>query len=185
VTAPACCRGRHRWPHRDECLGDGIDVDAVDVGRSRLSADRWACSYDRPVVLDAQFSTANSSWAQPRDAVVVAEDAGFDAVWVLDHLSGAVFGGDSMFECFTPLGAFAAVTSRIRLGSLVANVANAANVANVANRNPGVLTVAAATLQEISGGRLLLGLGAGASPQGRFASSRLSLSSWIRASAAL
>src|SRR6266851_9138452 len=78
-----------------------------------FSADRWARSYDRPMVVDVQFRTGNSSWAQLRDAVVVAEDAGFDAVWVLDHLSGAVFGGGSMFECFTQLGAFAAVTSRI------------------------------------------------------------------------
>lgn len=60
-----------------------------------------------------------------------------------------------MLECFSVLSAWAAVTSRIGLGTLVANVAN---------RHPGLLANAACTVQEISGGRLTLGLGAGAAP---------------------
>jgi alkanesulfonate monooxygenase SsuD/methylene tetrahydromethanopterin reductase-like flavin-dependent oxidoreductase (luciferase family) len=57
-----------------------------------------------------------------------------------------------VLECWTTLAALAAVTDRVMLGPLVLNVAN---------RRPGVLATMAATLQEVSGGRLLLGLGAG------------------------
>ena len=112
------------------------------------------------MVVDVQFLAADCSWPQLREAAIVSDESGFGAVWVLDHLSGNVFGGDTMFECFTLLGALAAVTTRMQLGSLVANVTN---------RHAGLLAVAAATVQEISGGRFILGLGAGASPESRFA----------------
>jgi alkanesulfonate monooxygenase SsuD/methylene tetrahydromethanopterin reductase-like flavin-dependent oxidoreductase (luciferase family) len=72
----------------------------------------------------------------------------------------------SMPECFTLLGALAAITSTINIGPLVANVGN---------RHPGVLANAAATVQNISGGRLVLGLGAGASPTSTFAAEQLAL----------
>jgi len=71
-----------------------------------------------------------------------------------------------MPECFTLLGALAAITSTINIGPLVANVGN---------RHPGVLASAAATVQNISGGRLILGLGAGASPTSTFAAEQLAL----------
>jgi len=64
------------------------------------------------------------------------------------------------------LGALAAITSTINIGPLVANVGN---------RHPGVLANAAATVQNISGGRLILGLGAGASPTSTFAAEQLAL----------
>lgn len=67
----------------------------------------------------------------------------------------------TMPECFTTLGALAATTSRIGLGSLVVN-AGLRNAALVAN--------SAATVQNISGGRFILGLGAGASRTSTFAS---------------
>jgi alkanesulfonate monooxygenase SsuD/methylene tetrahydromethanopterin reductase-like flavin-dependent oxidoreductase (luciferase family) len=127
------------------------------------------------VVVDIQFLAADCSWHQLRDATLVAEESGFGAVWVLDHLSGNVFGGESMFECFTLLGALAAVTTRLRVGSLVANVTN---------RHAGLLAVAAATAQEISGGRFILGLGAGASPESRFAAEQHTLGITIPASVA-
>lgn len=66
----------------------------------------------------------------------------------------------TMPECFTVLGALAASTSTIGLGSLVVNVGN---------RHPGLLANAAATVQNISRGRFILGLGAGASPNSTFA----------------
>jgi alkanesulfonate monooxygenase SsuD/methylene tetrahydromethanopterin reductase-like flavin-dependent oxidoreductase (luciferase family) len=127
------------------------------------------------VVVDVQFLAADCSWPQLRDAAIAADESGFGAVWVLDHLSGNVFGGDTMFECFTLLGALAAVTTRLQLGSLVANVTN---------RHAGLLAVAAATAQEISGGRFILGLGAGASPVSRFAAEQHTLGIEIPASVA-
>lgn len=86
------------------------------------------------------------------DAAQAAEAAGFDGLWTWDHLAGQVHGESGVLECWTVLSALAARTRRVTLGPLVLNVAN---------RRPGVLAVAAATLQQVSGGRLILGLGAG------------------------
>jgi alkanesulfonate monooxygenase SsuD/methylene tetrahydromethanopterin reductase-like flavin-dependent oxidoreductase (luciferase family) len=83
---------------------------------------------------------------------VAAEEAGFGGVWVYDHLAGSVHGRDRVLECWTTLTAIAARVPRIMVGPLVLNVAN---------RPAGTLAVMAATLQEFSGGRLLLGVGAG------------------------
>jgi alkanesulfonate monooxygenase SsuD/methylene tetrahydromethanopterin reductase-like flavin-dependent oxidoreductase (luciferase family) len=107
------------------------------------------------VILDVQFNSATTPWPAMRDAVWAAEDAGFGAAWVVDHMAGQVMRGSSMLECFTLTGALAASTSTIGVGTLVANVWN---------RSLGALAVAAATAQEISGGRFWLGIGAGASP---------------------
>jgi len=71
-------------------------------------------------------------------------------VWLYDHLAGSVHGRDWVLECWTTLTAIAATVPRIMVGPLVLNVAN---------RPAGTLAVMAATLQELSGGRLLLGIG--------------------------
>ncbi len=90
-----------------------------------------------------------------RDAARGAEQAGFDGVWTWDHLQGGgEVGPAPVPECWTVLSALAEATSRVMLGPLVLNVAN---------RPAGVLANMAATLQEVSDGRLLLGLGAGGS----------------------
>jgi alkanesulfonate monooxygenase SsuD/methylene tetrahydromethanopterin reductase-like flavin-dependent oxidoreductase (luciferase family) len=82
-----------------------------------------------------------------------AEEAGFDSIWVGDHLLYRDEGPErGPLEAFTLLAAVAAATSRIRLGPLVACTAF---------RHPPILAKMAATLDEISGGRLTLGLGAG------------------------
>ena len=105
--------------------------------------------------IDIQLNPATERWESIRDGLLVAEDAGFGTAWVFDHFAGNVLRGNTMIECFTLLGAMAAATTRIGLGTLVVNVAN---------RNPGVMAISAASVQEISGGRLILGLGAGAAP---------------------
>jgi len=90
-----------------------------------------------------------------RTAALAAEEAGFDGLWTWDHLRDPDGGsGPGVPEAWTVLTALAEVTRRISLGPLVLNVAN---------RHPGVLANMAATLQAVSGGRLLLGLGAGGS----------------------
>jgi alkanesulfonate monooxygenase SsuD/methylene tetrahydromethanopterin reductase-like flavin-dependent oxidoreductase (luciferase family) len=83
-----------------------------------------------------------------------AEDAGFDTLWLGDHLLYRYEDGTSRgpWEVWTMLAAIAASTSRIRLGPLVAATAFHA---------PPMLAKLAATVDEISGGRLILGLGAG------------------------
>jgi len=93
------------------------------------------------------------------EAAKVAEHAGFDGVWIYDHFSGATLGGGSISDPWPLLGAIAEATSRISLGPLVANVTV---------RHPAHIAVAAATLQDLSGGRFFLGLGAGAGPGSPF-----------------
>ena len=83
-----------------------------------------------------------------------AEDVGFDTLWLGDHLLYHYADGSTRgpWEAWTMLSALAASTSRIRLGPLVAATAFHA---------PAMLAKLAATVDEVSGGRLILGLGAG------------------------
>ena len=103
--------------------------------------------------VDLLLETFGSNWPDVRRGALAAEREGFDGVWVNDHLAGSVQDAPHVLECWTVLSALAAEVPRITLGSLVLNVAN---------RDPGTLAVMAATLQHVSGGRLILGLGAGA-----------------------
>ncbi len=103
--------------------------------------------------LGAAFWIQEARWPALRDAVRAAEDAGFGSVWVDDHLLNDEGDPDRpKLEGWTTLTALAAVTSRVRLGLLVG--------ANTF-RNPGLVAKMAVTLDEISGGRAVLGLGAG------------------------
>jgi alkanesulfonate monooxygenase SsuD/methylene tetrahydromethanopterin reductase-like flavin-dependent oxidoreductase (luciferase family) len=102
---------------------------------------------------DVLLMPMGARWADMRAAAIAAEEAGFDGIWTWDHLRDPDGGATSRVpEVWTVLSALAEVTRRAMLGSLVLNVSN---------RHPGLLANMAATLQEISGGRLLLGLGAG------------------------
>ncbi len=103
--------------------------------------------------VDVLLETFGTSWPEVRNGALAAEQAGFDGVWLNDHLAGSVQGSSQVLECWTVLSALAASVPRITIGSLVLNVAN---------RDPGTLAVMAATLQHVSGGRLILGMGAGA-----------------------
>jgi alkanesulfonate monooxygenase SsuD/methylene tetrahydromethanopterin reductase-like flavin-dependent oxidoreductase (luciferase family) len=107
------------------------------------------------MIVDIQLNPATEPWESIRDGVALAEDAGFTTAWVFDHFAGKLLRGHTMLECFTLLGAMAASTTTIGIGSLVVNVAN---------RNPGVMAMGAASVQAISNGRFVLGLGAGAAP---------------------
>ncbi len=112
---------------------------------------------------DLQINPGNTIWPMARDAALAAEVAGFKTLWTVDHLAGDVMQAPDMPECFTLLGALAGVTSKIELGPLVVNVGN---------RHPALLANSVATLQQISAGRFVLGVGAGASPNSPFASER-------------
>jgi alkanesulfonate monooxygenase SsuD/methylene tetrahydromethanopterin reductase-like flavin-dependent oxidoreductase (luciferase family) len=104
------------------------------------------------VKIDVLVDPFGARWSDVRSMARAAEDSGFDGLWTWDHLAGSVHGADRVLEAWTVLSALAAVTDRLMLGPMVLNVAN---------RDPGTLAVMAATLQEVCGDRLLLGLGAG------------------------
>jgi F420-dependent oxidoreductase-like protein len=83
-----------------------------------------------------------------------AEHNGFESIWVMDHfyqLPALGGGTQPMLEAYTLLGALAAVTSSARLGTLVTGVTY---------RNPALLAKEVTTLDVISGGRAILGIGA-------------------------
>jgi len=83
-----------------------------------------------------------------------AEDVGLDSLWLGDHLlyRDAQHGSRGPWEAWSTLAGLAAVTSRVTLGPLVASTSF---------HNPVMLAKKAATVDEMSGGRLVLGLGAG------------------------
>jgi alkanesulfonate monooxygenase SsuD/methylene tetrahydromethanopterin reductase-like flavin-dependent oxidoreductase (luciferase family) len=93
-------------------------------------------------------------WREQRDMIRAIEDSGYDSVWVGDHLLYRMPDGSARgpWETWSTLAAIAAITSRVELGPFVACTAFL---------NPGLLAKKAATVDEISGGRLVLGLGAG------------------------
>jgi alkanesulfonate monooxygenase SsuD/methylene tetrahydromethanopterin reductase-like flavin-dependent oxidoreductase (luciferase family) len=117
-----------------------------------IGVDAPLASYPSPVLVDMLFDPFGGRWSDVHAGALAAEAAGVDGVWLNDHLAGSVQGESWVLESWTTLTAIAASVPRIAIGPLVLNVAN---------RDPGVVAVMAATLQEVSGGRLLLGLGAG------------------------
>jgi alkanesulfonate monooxygenase SsuD/methylene tetrahydromethanopterin reductase-like flavin-dependent oxidoreductase (luciferase family) len=124
-------------------------ADMIDPGAD----DSIAARGDHTVKTDLLLMPMSARWADMRAAALAAEESGFDGLWTWDHLRDPDdAGGPGVPEAWTVLTALAEVTRRVALGPLVLNVAN---------RQPGVLANMAATLQTISGGRLLLGLGAG------------------------
>ena len=101
----------------------------------------------------AAFWIQRTDWPSLRNAAIAAERAGFESIWFDDHLlADEGDWHDSKLEGWATLAALAPLTTKARLGLLVA--------ANTF-RNPGLTAKLATTLDHVSGGRLILGIGAG------------------------
>ena len=97
-----------------------------------------------------------TTYSECREAAIAVEESGFESLWTWDHLLSFNDDDEPVLECWTLLSGLAEATQSVKLGSFVANVLN---------RAPDVLAKTVATVQQVSGGRVELGIGAGARPK--------------------
>ena len=110
----------------------------------------------RPLSVGVQLPEVEREvrWDEMRSIAVLAEEIGFDSIWVGDHLIYRPENGPPRgpWEAWSLLAAIAASTNTVEIGPLVAATAF---------HSPAMLAKKAIAVDEISGGRLVLGLGAG------------------------
>ena len=94
----------------------------------------------------------NTTFSRLVEISQICERLGFDSIWAFDHLAPYWLKSAASFECWTTLTSLAAHTGHIKLGSLVTN-------ANL--RHPSLLAKITGSLDNISHGRVILGIGAG------------------------
>ena len=94
-----------------------------------------------------------AQWARTVEVAVLAEELGYDSIWVYDHFHNVPRPAhETVFECWTAIAALSQRTSRIRLGQMVGCAPY---------RNPGLLAKITSNVDVMSGGRLDWGIGAG------------------------
>src|SRR6266700_5385960 len=96
-------------------------------------------AYRQRIGLVAEAPNFPGDWNQVVEKVKIADELGFDSIWVAESWG---------YELFTSMADLGRVTKRIKIG---------AGIANMFSRSPAVLATTAATLDERSGGRIILG----------------------------
>jgi F420-dependent oxidoreductase-like protein len=118
-----------------------------------VSEIKWGAFVPQGWKLEYQGVGAAEAWARSLEIARVAEAAGYDHLWVYDHVETVPRREPThVFEAWTTMAALAQMTSRVKLGQLVTCAAY---------RPVGLLAKEAACVDVMSGGRLILGLGAG------------------------
>jgi F420-dependent oxidoreductase-like protein len=107
---------------------------------------------NRPVRFGVTLPQIKRGWDEARAAATEFDRLGYDSVWVCDHLYGVPLPTLPIFEAWSELAAVAAITENVQLGTLVTPPFF---------RNPAVLAKQIATIDHISNGRTVVGLGAG------------------------
>src|SRR5258708_26767877 len=103
---------------------------------------------------DSFVDGSTAHWTDIRDLALRAEELGFDTVWTADELLWRPPDGkpQGWWEGVAMTGAVAAATSRVKVGTWILSALH---------RNPGITAKAVETIDEISGGRFVFGLGSG------------------------
>src|SRR5438128_11461874 len=105
-----------------------------------------------PVRCGGPLPQIKRSWQEARAAAVEFDRLGFDSVWVCDHLHSVPMPTLPIREAWSELAAVAAITERVELGTLVTPPFF---------RNPAILAKQIATIDQVSNGRTIVGLGCG------------------------
>ena len=118
-----------------------------------MSGLRWGAFVPQGWKLEYTGTPAAEAWHRSREIALLAEEIGYHHLWVYDHVETVPRREPEVcFEAWTMLGALAEVTDRAQLGQMVTCVGY---------RNAGLLAKQAANIDVFSGGRLILGVGAG------------------------
>lgn len=104
--------------------------------------------------LEGWLDGGTARWSDLLEMATIGEQVGFDSIWLADHMLYRLEGIEpfGIWECWSLMAALAARTSRVELGTIVTCTSF---------RNPALLAKIVDTVEEISGGRVILGLGAG------------------------